>query len=248
MFDYMNTRNEKIKVICFCHAGGSAYNYSSFKQYFPNNIEFTPYDLPGHGSKIRKDLMRNMDDLLDTLYVDIAPTLDSPYAFYGHSLGAVIAFSLTQKICINHKNQPIHLFLSGRGNSSYLHNDKIQRHLLPKDAFRTMLKDMGGMPKSVLENEELMDFFEPIIRADFELLESYCSVSSDKLNIPFSVFIGDSEKTTKEEAQQWQNETTIPIQLHIMQGDHFFIFDRTQEIVSEMTSVLNSTKTPYRSA
>jgi len=183
-----------------------------------------------------------MDELLESLYTDINP-IDTKYAFYGHSLGALLAYLMALKMRHANKTLPSHLFLSGRGGPG-VYDDKEKRHLLPKDEFRSMLIKLGGMPKEVLEDDTLMEFFEPIIRADFELLESYSYAPGEKLNIPISVFIGDREETTKEEALQWQNETTLPIRLRVMSGDHFFIFDQCKELVAEMTKALNSNQFP----
>ncbi|MBL6449148.1 thioesterase [Fulvivirga sp. 29W222] len=227
-----------IKLFCLPFAGGSKYSYRGYETDAPADIEVIPIELPGRGQRIREPLMTDLEALVDDLYDKLAPQLDlGPYAIYGHSMGAFLTHLLTKKILANNHEKPLHLFLTGCRGPSVDDPDK-GKHLLPKDKFVDKLIEYGGSPDEILQDRQLFDFFEPILRADFEAIESYKHDSSEPHNIPMTVMIGDQEVTTADDARAWQKESTIPINFIEFPGKHFFIFDHQKEIMEIITSTL----------
>lgn len=232
-----------IKLFCLPFAGGSKYSYKGYESKAPAEIEVIPLELPGRGKRIREPLMTNLDALVEDLYGFLRPQLnDEPYAIYGHSMGAFLTHLLTKKILADDgvKN-PLHLFLTGcRGPS--IKDSEPGKHLLPKEQFIQKLIEYGGSPDEILQDKQLINFFEPIIRADFQAIESHLYVSSTPHDIPMTVMIGNQEVTTAEDAKAWQMESSIPINFIQFEGKHFFIFDHVDEIVKIMTTTLTSTQ------
>ena len=148
--------------------------------------------------------------LVDDLYKHISGHLDKPYAIYGHSMGGRLAFLLAHKIQTEKNKRPIHLFISGTGAPS-MEPKEAPKHLLPGGQFLDAIKEMGGFPDEVLAHPELLDYFEPILRADFRVSETYIHNSAAPLNIPITVMYGDEEDMEEKDVLAWQNESIIPV-------------------------------------
>ena len=232
----MTSIKKEVTLFLIPFAGGNKYSFNCFKNLFAKNIIFSPLELPGRGMRIHEPLKFNIDDLVSDLYLQVKEQLDKPYAFYGHSMGSIVVYLLTKKIMSEGHAHPVHLFLSGRAGPSS--TDKTQRYLLPKSEFRNELLQLGGMTDDMINDEALMDFFEPILRADFQVIETYQYKFSPPMNIPFTVFMGTSDRASLEEVGFWQKETIMPITLHQFSGGHFFIYDYSKLIADIVSQAL----------
>jgi len=220
----------KLNLICFPFAGGSKYSYNNYIKLADKNLQLIPIDYPGRGFRFKEALITNVKPLIEDCFDKIKGHLHEPYAIYGHSMGSIVSYLVTKRIIAEGLPQPKHLFLSGRGGPSVAYTEP-PRYLLPSDKFRAQLKEMGGSPDEVLNDEDLMCFFEPILRADFEALENYKYEHTQPFDIPVTVMIGEQERVTLEQAFTWQNETTQKIDIRRFPGRHFFIFEHTATIM-----------------
>ncbi|MGB3183713.1 MAG: alpha/beta fold hydrolase [Cyclobacteriaceae bacterium] len=232
---------EKITVFFLPFAGGSRYSYNQFKQAAPAWMKVEPLDLPGRGGRFKEDMLTSINSVVDDLFEQIKDKINQPYAIYGHSMGATLAYLLARKIDDLGRNLPSYLFLTGTCGPTADRERKI-RSTLPKDEFVKEVKEMGGSPDEILNDDQLMEFFEPILRGDFAVLESYEHEEQEPLNIPFTVIIGSDEEVTVEEAKNWQKEFASPIDFHLMPGHHFFIFDQHKEVMHIITRRLTDLK------
>lgn len=223
--------NSKITLYALPFAGGSKYSYNTFKHKFPDFIDFQAIEIPGRGERMTENLIGNIDELVDDVFCQIRDHLQSPYAFYGHSMGTVLAYLVTKKIIAEELPQPIHLVMTGSGGPSNEDRER-DRHTLSKEAFKAKLKEYGGSPSEILENDELFNFFEPIIKNDFKVVETYEYEATEPFDIPMTVAIGLSEDVTLEEAKLWEKETTQKVSVRQMPGGHFFIYENTDNLVN----------------
>ncbi|KIO74897.1 hypothetical protein TH53_23730 [Pedobacter lusitanus] len=229
----------EINLFCFPFAGGSKYSYQEYLKYTNNCVKIISVEYPGRGTRIRESLLKDIEDIVEDVYSKIKDELSQPYAFYGHSMGSIIAYLLTKKIIENGDSLPVHLFLTGRGGPSAIFSDS-PKYLLPENEFITELNKMGGSSDEVLNNKELMSFFEPIIRADFQALETYRYKETLPFDIPVSVMIGQEENIVFGDAQTWQKETTKEIDIKVFPGNHFFINDYPAEIMQIILEKLSA--------
>ncbi|MDZ4679099.1 MAG: thioesterase domain-containing protein [Saprospiraceae bacterium] len=216
-------------LFCIPFAGGNKYSYTGFQRIAPSHLELIALELPGRGKRLTEECLTHVDQMVADILPIIRQHAGQPYAIYGHSLGSLLAYLVAKKIIKENLPRPLRLILTGRGGASVKRMDT-PRYLLEKEAFIESLREMGGMSE-VLESEELMEFFEPIIRADLQAAETYEYEAATPFDIPVTVMIGDGEGITIEEANAWQSETTSPIVLNVFPGNHFFIFDHEQEIM-----------------
>jgi len=227
-----------INLFCIPFAGGSSYSFREFERYMADFVKIVPIDLPGHGRKMKSPLLTNIHDITNVIFSEIKNELHKPYAFYGHSMGALLAYLLTQKAVAEHINLPLSLFVSGHYSPNVPPKNKTV-HLLPKEAFIQKISEYGGIPSEIIQEQDLMDLFIPIIRTDFQAVIEYIYQAEKPLDIPITVMIGSHDSTSYEEAVRWQDMTTQTISLRQFPGGHFFIFDYLPEISKIICRNLN---------
>lgn len=220
-----------MNLYTFSFAGGSSYSLDLYKKYFLEQHTLISQEYPGRGRKMGLSLIDEASQLVEHFYSDFKHRSDY-FCFYGHSMGTLVSYLLTRKLHKNGNALPLHLFVSGRGGPANALDET--RYNLPKVEFWQRIKELGGSPEEVLADQDLMDFFEPILRADFKTIETYQYQEAEPLDIPITVFLGKDDKVTEEEALLWQKETTHPIDIHYFSGGHFFVFDHAKEIAGIM--------------
>ena len=152
---------DTINLYCLPFSGGSKYSYKSFSKYAPPFLNIVAIELPGRGTRSGEALLTSIERTADDVFNQIKDSLDKPYAIYGHSMGGILAYLVARRIIEANLNQPLHLFVTGCVGPSLKYRDLVD-HTLPKDEFIQKIKELGGSPDSVLSNDALMEFFEPI--------------------------------------------------------------------------------------
>lgn len=221
-----------INLLCLPFAGGNKYSYRDYEAKAPSFVKVMPVEYPGRGARMRDPLLRNMNAITDDLYKQVRNTVDGqPYAIYGHSMGGLAAFLLTHKLLRHGHRAPLHLFITGTTGPSSITRGSVKRHMMGKKEFIQEIIDLDGMPGEILANKEMMEYFEPILRADFTATETYAYEEAPPLDIPMTVITGTEEDMEREDIRLWQKETTHVVDFRQMTGKHFFIFRHAQEIV-----------------
>jgi surfactin synthase thioesterase subunit len=228
---------QKIKVYCLPFAGGSKYSYAMFERFNDRGVSFIPIDLPGRGGRFEEKLLYTVSEIVDDVFQQIEEGLDC-YAFFGHSMGSVIAYELTHKIIARGLTRPLYLFVSGRAGPSKTYSEK-RSWLLSSDDFFKKLQSYGGLPDEVLINLELIKDYEPVLRADFEAIETYQYPNPIPLDIPVKVFIGNREDVTTQDALLWGKESIHETEVIDFDGGHFFIYDNHPKMAHIMIETLN---------
>lgn len=228
-----------ITLFCLPFAGGNQYSFGAFKTHLSPHIKAVPLDYPGRGSRMREGLMNSIEAMTDDLLTNIGQSLNTPYAIFGHSMGAVIGFELAQKIQQKNLPPPLHLFVSGRG-APHIPAKREDIASLPSSEFRAKLKELGGSPDEVLNNDALMELFEPILRNDFQAHFNYSCQHTQPLNMPITVMYGLDEGLNDLEIQGWQKETLQTLSVSGYPGGHFFLFEHWKEIAANINKKLQN--------
>lgn len=227
-------------LFCLSYAGGSKYSYRAFEKNTPSGLCIQALEYPGRGARSNELPAGEINLLVEDLYQQIAGQINStPYAIYGHSLGAILAFLLARRLVQSGNPLPLHLFLTGCEGPSAIKRE-VERHLLEKESFVEELRRLKGCPDEILENKELFDYFEPIIRADFKLADTYSHEDGPPLDISFTVITGSEEDMTDEDIFAWQRESRHEVDFIRMPGNHFFLFDHSSRILSLILHKLNT--------
>jgi len=212
------------RLFCFPHAGGGATAYRRWVTAFPGDLEVCPVQLPGREQRLREPPFNSMEALLEPLLAGLLPWLDRPFSFFGHSMGAAIAFELAHRLRAMGLPTPQRLLVSGRRAPGRVGHDEITYHL-PDDAFLDKLAELNGSPREVLDNAELMALMLPMLRADFQLIETYRGKSDRPLlDCPLTAFGGvDDPKASREDLLAWKELSRGPFRLQMFAGGHFYL-------------------------
>lgn len=228
------------KLFCFPYAGGSAGVFHPWKRNLDKNIELVAVELAGRGKRIYEPLYHSIAEAVEDVYSMIKNDLNgSPFGFFGHSMGGIIAFETAQKLRRIEVPEPSFIFFSGRGAPHVSkREDREIYHKLPHDEFKEKILGLGGTPKEFFEHPELLEALLPTLRSDFTIAETY--ESSDKIDpfdIDINVLIGKEEDVTAEQMHGWKDHTTKRCTMYYFDGGHFFINEKSEEIVG----IINNT-------
>jgi surfactin synthase thioesterase subunit len=162
------TKQESPLIIMLPFSGGNAYSYIDIIKCLPAEINVLCPELPGRGILSDRPLIKNIDDLADHILLHYLrhTDLNRPYIFFGHSMGALLAYLLTCKILSKGWPAPLHLCVSGCGGPSLKRRGRSMFNL-PSDQFRKEILEMGGTSAGVLSNDTLMDFLRTNSKVGF---------------------------------------------------------------------------------
>ena len=230
----------RLRLFCFSYAGGNASTYREWHKRLPEDVEVCSIQLPGRGSRFKEKAFTDLDSLLTSLVAEIEPYTETSYAFFGHSMGAQVAFELARKLRDKGLEQPKCLIVSGRRAPQRAKKSK-PIYSLPEAEFRDEIRRLNGTPEEALNNPELMDLVSPILRADFQLIETWVYQPSDPIDVPVLALGGVKDKqVTMDDLEDWKKVTKGPFCLELFSGDHFFINQATDTLLNTVNQAIET--------
>lgn len=223
-FSSLFSRDVKlINLYCFPYAGGMANMYKDWISYSPTYLAIKPVEYPGRGNKAQSQCIPNLNELLDHLEKELLPKLNGDFAFFGHSLGAIVSFELACRIKFKHGISPKCLFLSSCPPPGKIMTIASISQLNDYD-FLKKIESLNGMPKELMADPSFLHSFLPILRNDFGLLDEYIADPSIKCDFPIIVYGGTEDPhVDPEDMKEWALHTTNDSSVHLFHGDHFYI-------------------------
>lgn len=227
----------RIRLFCLPHAGSGATAYQSWKRELPSFVELCAIRLPGRETRLAESsfsdsvlLVREMADVL-------AEDCDMPYAIFGHSMGAILAYEFAQELRSRGLKQPLFLFLSGRV-AAHLKLPAKPLHDLPFAQFIEALEARyGGLPQELLQDQEMLDFYLPILRSDLRLIETYRYQAKDPLDCPLVVSAGlEDQSIWSEGLQEWKQHSTGNFSFQRFAGGHFYLSGESKQALLQWLS------------
>ncbi|MGA8941231.1 MAG: thioesterase domain-containing protein [Thermoactinomyces sp.] len=213
---------ERLRLFALPYAGGSSYIYRQWEKFLPDEVDWCPVELPGRGRRMTEPLCRDIHSLVADLYDQIRDRLNLPFAFYGYSLGSLLAYELSRFMRAKGQ-EPVALFVAA---SRAPHLPRVDENLthLQDGEFIERLRKFNGTPEEVLQNEELLQLFLPILRADFSVVYDYSYQPSAPLSCPIIAFGGMLDPDVPETGLiAWKEHTKASFQYYTYPGDHFFM-------------------------
>ena len=233
-----------MKAILLHHAGGDKYAFRNFQQNLLPEINSMSIELTGRSDRINETLLNDIHAVVDDVFLQIKNEILEDYFFVGVSMGTLVAYLLCHKLKENNLPLPKHLFLASRLSPDAYFNEPSVLNTTSEEFWKVVIK-YNGVPQSLIEHKELREFYEPILRADFEALDKYnhTHVEQEKLNISASILIGkeDTKNINLQTAQVWQNHFTNKINFVEFDGGHFFVYENL-EVVKYIKSKLQIEK------
>jgi medium-chain acyl-[acyl-carrier-protein] hydrolase len=226
-----------VRLFCFPHVGGTSAVFRAWST--DGGIDICPVQLPGR----EKRLMERPFDRLRPLVQTMARVLpfDKPFAFFGHSLGALVSFELARELRRQNRQGPAHLFLSAHAAPQLPSRHPEPRHLWPDVQLIEELRRLGGTHELILQDTSLMRMLLPMLRADFALNETYCYGPEKPLRCPIAAFGGEQDLEVNEiELAGWREHTEGDFTLRMFPGDHFYLNSAKSELLQQISSALGA--------
>lgn len=235
---FKQEKSSYVRLFCFHYGGGSASAYKEWVKDLLDYVDLIAIQLPGRESRFGESLLSNVPQVVSELYKDFDPYLNKPFVFFGHSIGSLIAFELTRLLRKHGIFMPKHLIVLG----TKAHQVPLKRpiiHNLPDPKLTEEIRKYNGIPNDILENQELMSIFLPIIRADFSISETYQYTVEEALDCPITALGGLSgDSFDSADLLEWKTQTSSSFEYHLLPGDHFFIRSSYQEVMTIVNNII----------
>jgi medium-chain acyl-[acyl-carrier-protein] hydrolase len=232
-----NHHTTKFRLFCFSYSGAGASIFRTWAVPLAPHIEVVAVQLPGRESRRKEPLFHNLPSLITALTPVLLPYLDRPFAFFGHSVGALIGFELARQLRRIGHSPPVQLIVSGRA-APQIPAATPPIHHLPDADFLTELQRYNGIPAIVLANTDVMNIFMPILRADLAMNETYVYQPEAPFNFPIAAFGGLHDAQVSQSAlASWGEQTTADFGINLLPGDHFFLKAQKMVLLQHIASL-----------
>lgn len=227
-----------MRLFCLPYAGGRETVFQNWPELLPDDVEVCTVLLPGRGIRFREPPFTRMAPLVNALMRALLAYVDKPFAFFGHSMGALVSFELARQLRRHYGLLPAQLFVSGCP-APQVPDVRTGRHLLTDSRFVEELRRLNGTPATLLGNSELMQLALPALRSDFAVRETYVYEDAKPLDCPISAFGGlDDTEVRYEHLESWRAQTSLSFSLHLFHGDHFFLHTACKTVLEVLSQEL----------
>ncbi|WP_433574452.1 thioesterase II family protein [Nocardia brasiliensis] len=231
---------EQITLYCLPHAGAGASGFLEWRRLLPVEFSVIPLQPPGREMRFRERPFDQVDPLVDDLLDAMADRWCAPFALFGHSMGAIIAYELARRLSADGRHVPTHLFVSGRrapqapARTPLIHEaDDVE--------FARTVRSLGGTPEKVLADETLRAPLFALLRADFAVNETYRHRPGPRLDLPVTVFGGTADpKVAPSELPAWRDCVAGPFAVHLIPGGHFFVATQRARVLDHIARSLTT--------
>ena len=227
-----------IALFCFPYAGGDTWIFREWARHLAPRVGACAMKLPGRGDRLRDKPATNLRALAQTMANAVTDELHVPYAVFGHSMGALLAFEFALALAASNIGPPSRLIVSAARAPSRLSVD-VPLHILPDDEFLEAVQRRYAHPSLTSIDAELLQIFLPALRADMEMYETYRCHPGAVLSCPISVFTGSAQTVPASAFAAWSDHTSLPIQHETFPGGHFFIHDSEMAVIETVRRLLN---------
>ena len=244
---FLPNPDAKLRLFCFPYAGGGSVIYHPWANHLPNTIEVCALKLPGRENRLSEIPFTRMGPLVRVLADVLLPYFDRPFVFFGHSLGGLISFELTQTLRLQQRPVPQHLYVSGV-RAPDVPRSTPPMHQLPTPHFIDRLREINGTPEVILNNASFMQVLLPCLRADFALSETYNYLPQKPLDCPITAFGGLTDTLVSQDAlDKWKHHTTQAFNRLMFSGGHFFLNTDRATLLTALTQELSPYLTSHGS-
>lgn len=213
-----------LRLLCLPPAGGGAQFYRRWRDHLAPAIDVLPVHLPGREDRITDAPYRDYRRMVSDLTTGLAPVFERPYALFGHSMGAFLAFGIARAQRDRQLPQPERLIVSGV-TAPHRYDIQEAKKLAQMDD-HDLIKDLaenGGTPHEILDSQELLDLILPTLRADYDVCATIAKSEPEPFDFPISVLGGTDDKTSVSDLRAWAAWSTKQTTVRTFRGGHFFL-------------------------
>jgi surfactin synthase thioesterase subunit len=229
--------NARVTLVCFPHAGGSAGFFHPVSRALQASLQVLAVQYPGRQDRRLERPLTTIAGLADGAYGALRPLMDRPLAFFGHSMGATVAFEVARRMRDERGSAPVTLFASGRRAPSRHRDEAV--HERDDEGLVAELRTLSGTDPRMLGDPELLQMILPAIRSDYTAVETYRWQPGPPLDCPVVVLTGDRDpRVSPEEAQAWSEHTTGACTLRTFSGGHFYLTEHQDAVINLLSDHL----------
>jgi medium-chain acyl-[acyl-carrier-protein] hydrolase len=229
-----------LSLFCFPSAGAGASVFRSWMRRFPRGRHVCAIQLPGREERANEPALTDMEKLSEQVEQEVRPYTRRPFAFFGHSMGAILAFEVARRLQKTAAATPEILIVTACP-APQLERDEVQSHQLDDSELRMELKKLEGTPAEILEDSELMQSLLPQIRADFQVVQTYKYCSGERLRCPILAIAGaDDQEVSEAEMNAWRVQTSRDFFFCVLPGNHFLPINSPESVISTILKYMPS--------
>jgi medium-chain acyl-[acyl-carrier-protein] hydrolase len=223
----------RVQLFCFPYAGGAPGVFRGWAAHMPRTVELIGVHYPGREARANERPLTSLEQLVTQLQAVLRHRLELPFAFYGHSMGAYIAYEVARRLDRQDGLRAEHLFLSG-ASAPHLRQANPIHHLPPREFLIEVLR-LNGVPGEVRKSPEMLAYLLPILRADFISCETHSFEAAGPLAFPLTVFGGhDDPRASEQQLAAWSSYAGVRFDLDMVQGDHFFVHTQQARLLAKI--------------
>lgn len=231
----------RLRLFCFPYGGAGGGAFRGWKDLVPADVEPWAVNLPGREARYGEPMPATLRDLARQAAQELAPRLDRPFAFFGHSMGALLAFEVARRLAEAGLPAPRKLIASGYG-APQLPLRSAPIHHLPDDAMLAELARAGGVSADLLAAPEILEVILPTLRQDIALCERYAYAPAPPLRCDLAAFGGEADPdVSPEELRGWASQATGRFTCHVFPGGHFFLHEQRERFAQALSGELADT-------
>jgi medium-chain acyl-[acyl-carrier-protein] hydrolase len=225
-------RERELRLFCFHGAGGVAQTFRLWSRGLPARVEVCPVQLPGRLERMSEIPYKRFESLIPAMLGALEPELDGPFAFFGHSLGALLAFEAARELRRRKRALPTHLFVGAR-IAPHLAFEHIDVARLDDDALiAEVQRRYQSIPAEIMREPELLKLLLKPLRADLEVHASYVHAREEPLGVPMTVLGGESDRqVARDGLDAWREHTTGAFAMQVLPGGHYFHQEHEAEVL-----------------
>ncbi|MEV5986212.1 alpha/beta fold hydrolase [Streptomyces sp. NPDC052051] len=228
------------RLFCFPYAGGGASAYRQWQRTLDAHgagVRVMPVQLPGREGRFDEPRFTDLDALVDDMDVQLDEELSKPHLFYGHSMGALLAYSLARRRQRRGAALPRALVLSAfRG--PHLPAPALADPDAGDEELVAALAALGGIPPTLLDHPDFLSALLPVVRDDLRLCVGSTAAHTEPLRVPLHLFAGREDRlVTYSEVLSWRRHAGRGFDVRTMPGGHFFLRSHEDEFLRELASL-----------
>lgn len=238
---YRPSASPRARLFCFPYAGGSAGLFRPWPMKLPPTVEVVGLQLPGRENRLRESPPTDLAGTIEPMTAGLLPLLDRPCCFFGYSLGGLMAFEVARRLRGLNAAGPRRLIVAASEAPQCEHARNPPIHRRSDDEFVAELRRFGGTPEAVFKSSELLQAILPMLRADFQMLETYQYVEESLLDVPIAALGGlTDDEVTPDRLAGWSDQTRGGFTMQFFPGDHFFLKTSLEPLLAAVVREIES--------
>ena len=228
-----------VRLFCFPYAGVGASIFRQWPAGLPIEVDLCAVQLPGRTVRLSEPPVASIPVLVDGIVAAVAPYLDVPFAFFGHSMGAVLAAEVTRELAARGAQLPRYLMVSARRPPHMADSQSPLRNLSDTEFVEEIMRRYGGIPSEVLRERDILAMLLPALRADIAALENHRPPRRTPLPCPIVAFGGsDDALTPRSHLEAWRAETDSNFEICVFPGGHFYLEAARTAVLAKISELL----------